>query len=322
MRVPWRKAEAQQEGRTCPNCKAPLAEEQDWCVQCGEHVSGDLRSRAGWFSAGLLAATSVTLVSGAAAAGIAALTQSPTKEPPHKLLVVKRLPVVTGAAEPGQPETVEATTTAGEPTSEAAGSSSEAATPPSTAGPAAPPRRAATPAPSPTRGAPAEATTTTMAGREPLELQGYMLSNYDPHETYPSEDLNSPRQAFEEGSPTLWEVTIHPGGSRKVGVGLVVDLQKPQAVSAVELRTPTPGFQAEILGAGEGPLPPSRSSNRWTVLARLKKVGPTATVTLAHAGQPFRYILLWVTEVPPKLAGTRSRPGRLKLEELALYPPS
>src|SRR5579875_192689 len=324
MKLLPKKGRSKPQERRCPHCQAPLDEEQDWCVQCGDHISGGLRARAGWFSAGLLAATSVTVVSGAAAAGIAALSQSPTREPPHKLLIVKRLPVGSGAPEPGQPETISPAT-------------GEAGEPPETGGPA-------TTSPPPTSssalgtagthaarsrssaGGSSTATQTRSASgpraAEPLELQGFMLANYSPQEAYPPEDLSNPRLAFEEGSPTLWSLTVHPGGARKLGVGLVVDLGRPQRVAAVELRTPTPGFAAEILGAGAGPLPPRRSSNRWTLLAKVNRVGSAATIDLAHANQPFRYILLWLTSVPQSLAGSRSRPGKVRIEEFALYPPA
>jgi len=318
--------EREQEGRTCPHCGAPLAAEQDWCGQCGERVGGGPRLPASWFSAGLLTALSVTLVSGAAAAGIVALTQSPTKEPPHRLLVVKKVPLVAGEPSgPGAPETISPSSEGPEPREEEAAVGERASSSSSTHTTAATSRSTA-----------ATGTATGVSGsttapstepvqphvQEPLELQGYMLANYNPGGHYPSEALSNPRQAFEEGSQILWKVTVSPGGAQRLGVGLVIDLGKPQRVAAVELRTPTPGFGAELLGAEAPPLPPNRSSNRWLELAKVKRVGEKVTVNLAKAGHPFRYILLWLTTVPKSLAGTRSRPGTVRLEEIALFPPA
>jgi hypothetical protein len=79
--------------RTCPSCGAPLAEQQQWCLQCGAAVSADAAGERDWRPLAILAAVAVIVLAGAATAGALALSQHPSKPPTH--LVIAQVPAVT-----------------------------------------------------------------------------------------------------------------------------------------------------------------------------------------------------------------------------------
>ncbi|HLI31466.1 MAG TPA: hypothetical protein VKU89_01825 [Solirubrobacteraceae bacterium] len=319
-------APAQAPARACPTCKAPMAADQDWCVQCGTNPSRSMRVRASWYSAGALTGLSALLASGAAAAGVAALTQGSAKEGPHSELALQRPtstpvapppstpPATSKPVNPGKPETLKLPRRAGTgvPLTSTQTSSAESSS------------RAESAASSQTSTTTSEASeasgsTGATAGSEAIELQGSELSNYDPRGSYPASALNNPRKAYEEAESVLWQVTVEPGGSRKVGVGLLVDLKQAISIGAVEVRTQTPGFAIEVLGATQPPLPSKRTSNRWLRLGGTKAIKATETFHI-HQQRQLRYLLLWVKSVPAALAGSTAEPGHLKLEEVAVFP--
>ena len=316
-------APAQAPARACPTCKAPMAADQDWCVQCGTNPSRSMRVRASWYSAGALTALSAILASGAAAAGVAALTQGSAKEAPHSELALQRPtstpvapppstpPATSKPVNPGKPETLKLPRRAGTgvPLTSTQTSSAESSA------------RAESAASSQTSTTTSESSSSSgvPASSEAIELQGSELSNYDPHGSYPASALNNPSKAYEEAESVLWQVTIEPGGSRKVGVGLLVELKSAIKIGAVEVRTQTPGFAIEVLGATQPPLPSKRTSNRWLKLGGTKAIKATETFHV-HQQRQVRYLLLWVKSVPAALAGSAAEPGHLKLEEVAVFP--
>lgn len=307
----------------CPVCKAPMAPEQDWCVQCGTNPSRSMRVRASWYSAGALTGLSAILASGAAAAGVAALTQGSAKEPPHSELALQRPttapttppastpPATSAPVNPGKPETLKLPRRAGtgvpltrSQTSTASATASAEATSSSQTS---------------TTSSESSSSASSGAGGEPIELQGSQLSNYNPRNAYPSGALNNPKQAYEEAESVLWDVRIEPGREHRIGVGLLVDLNSATRIGALEVRTQTPGFTIEVLGATQAPVPGKRNSNRWIKLAGTKALKATETFHI-HQQRQVRYILLWVKSVPASIAGSAGEPGHLKLEEVAIFP--
>jgi hypothetical protein len=299
-----------------------MAAEQDWCVQCGTNPSRSMRVRASWYSAGALLALSAILASGAAAAGIAALTQGGTKEPAHRELALQSPPstppttppATSRPVNPGKPETLKLPRRAGtgvlitrSRTSTSASASAAA--------------EATTRSESTSTSGETSSSETSSASAEPIELQGSQLSNYDPHNSYPTAALNNPKQAYEEAESVLWSVKVQPAGAHKIGVGLLIELGSASRIATIEVRTQTPGFALEVLGAAQAPVPGKRSSNRWIKLGSAKAIKATEIFHISER-TPIRYVLLWVKSVPPSLAGSAAEPGRLKLEEVAIFPGS
>ena len=305
-------------GHTCPECKAPMAEDQDWCVQCGANDEDNMRARASWYSAGAMLAASAVLASGAAAAGVAALSQGSDKEPPHRplLATVPNNSVTTtptAPVSPGTPETLKTPSThASTPQTLTQSSSShtEPATQPATQ-------------PSNTGSNTTESTTTTTtAPPEPIELQAQDLGVYNPGGAYPSSALGDPRHNFEEGATTLWSVQVQPPGATKLNVGLQIRLSSPERVGKLEVITATPGYTLEVLGTTANKPPASVTASGWKTLAKEPKLKRKTTFTLQHSREHMRYVVLWITNVPASLAGSSASPAHVTIDEVALFPPS
>jgi len=306
--------EASAPAHTCPNCKAPMAEDQDWCVQCGTNDEHSLRLRASSTAAVALLAVSAVMVSGAAAAGVAALQQGSDKEPPHTPLLVQ-VPSnsvvttqTTAPISPGTPETLKTP-----------GTSASAQTLTSSSSHSAAP---VTPAPAPSASSSTETTTqtTTTAPPEPIELQAQDLSVYNPGSTYPATAIGDPRRNFEEGATTLWSVQVQPPGAPEVDVGLLVHFSNGRHVGKLEVITSTPGYTLEVFGTTATKPPTAITAKAWKPLGHETKLKKKTMLTLKHTSERFHYVVLWISKVPASLAGTTSAPGHVAIDELALFP--
>ncbi|MCZ7589696.1 MAG: hypothetical protein M5U27_12760 [Gaiella sp.] len=115
---------------------------------------------------------------------------------------------------------------------------------------------------------------------------------YDPEGDGHERDEEAPL-AVDGNQSTIWRTERY---SRffKTGVGLVLDAGRRVRVTQVVVDTPTPGIRAEIrLGSSrEGPF--ARVSASKTLTART--VFPVAK----RAG---RYVVVWITSLPPGSAG-------------------
>jgi hypothetical protein len=303
-----------------------MAEGQDWCTQCGERADGSLRKRAGWASAGVLTAASAILASGAAAAGVAALTQGSAKEAPHAPITAQA-PVTTTtvspaspppAVNPGSPETLKTTHTA---TPAHLGRSANT---PASSG--ASPAPAATGNSNPTTSESATSqesrqtstTTHSAAASEAAELQGLTASAYSLNPEYPKATLegpeNDPSRALEgRESGTEWKVTVKPGTAENLNVGLLVALGGATRVGSVEVHTSTPGFPLEIYGTTN--TQPPAAITGWTRLALTPSLKASATLKVGTTGTRWRYVLLWIPKVGEGL-------HHVALGEVALFAPT
>ena len=107
-----------------------------------------------------------------------------------------------------------------------------------------------------------------------------------------------------DGSPAMtgWQTETYTGGepnlNNKAGVGLYVDAGKPVEVQAVELRSSTPGWNAEIRAA-PGPAAPAELAG-WKVVGSVEGAERTERVELDS--DDYRFYLLWVTR-PAEVSG-------------------
>ncbi len=97
-----------------------------------------------------------------------------------------------------------------------------------------------------------------------------------------------------DGRPATFWRTERYSRFFKTGVGLVLDAGRRVRVEQVVVDTPTPGIRAAIrLGnAPEGPF--ATASPARTLTARTR---------FPVAKRPGRYVVVWVTSVPPESAG-------------------
>ncbi len=112
---------------------------------------------------------------------------------------------------------------------------------------------------------------------------------YDP-EGDKSENGGDARLATDGNAKTAWETEHYRSTFHKSGVGLVLDAGKPVRASRVVVTTATPGYAAQVQAGNslDGPFNPVSASK-------------TTTARTAFALKPrrARYLLIWITSMPP-----------------------
>ncbi|MGZ4429961.1 MAG: protein kinase family protein, partial [Nocardioidaceae bacterium] len=102
-----------------------------------------------------------------------------------------------------------------------------------------------------------------------------------------------------------WSTMTYYGNPRlgglKSGVGLVVDLGKPQKLGSVQLTLGGSPTSVEILGAPGSTTAPTSASGLKT-LASADGAGTTADLTL-KAPVTTRYFVVWLTSLPQGAGG-------------------
>jgi eukaryotic-like serine/threonine-protein kinase len=157
-------------------------------------------------------------------------------------------------------------------------------------------------------------TGTAQAGASPLAqigLRADAAHDYDPLGDG-SEHPEDTAFAIDNNPETYWRTETYAGGAlAKPGVGLYVDASPGAVVRQLRIRTPTPGFAAAVYVAAGG-LPTSLPDAGWRQVATVASVAGRQTVQLATTGRRSRYVLLWITQLPPGH-------DRAEVSELALY---
>jgi serine/threonine-protein kinase len=113
---------------------------------------------------------------------------------------------------------------------------------------------------------------------------------------------------------STWSTERYDGGSLgKAGVGLVIDASPGVAAVELEIRTPTPGFQATIYVAPTSIPSDAPPSAGWTkVSAENIPVTSDQKIQLDTAGNAYRRYLVWITKLPP-------RQQSAKISEILLF---
>jgi serine/threonine-protein kinase len=113
---------------------------------------------------------------------------------------------------------------------------------------------------------------------------------------------------------STWSTERYDGGTLgKAGVGLVIDASPGVAATELEIRTPTPGFQATIYVAATSIPSDAPPSAGWTkVSAENIPVTSDQKIQLDTAGNAYRRYLVWITKLPP---GQQSA----KISEILLF---
>jgi len=322
---------------SCAKCGAPLADGQDWCLQCGTGAPDSLRSRTpSWRSAAVVLTTLGVLVAGAAGAAYAALSKGSTKPPPAVTTVAQAAtpapvaPSATTTTPPvtppstklpkiGTPTTISPTTTPKIPLST---STPSASTLPSTTGAGGS---------SPKTSKPKAANPTTPVGEanaEALLLDTNAAATYNPY-NYAAANFGDPSLAIDGDGSTGWTAIVEPSVAPKMAEGLVIDLKTPRKLTAVGLTTTTPGMTVQIYGADGKAPPTSITDPAWAALtpalhakkrhSRIKLGGSSPAVRQA-ARTAHRFLALWISEAPAAAVGTPEAPGRVSINELELFP--
>jgi hypothetical protein len=130
------------------------------------------------------------------------------------------------------------------------------------------------------------------AGGNQVELVA--SSDYDPEGDGTEHPEEAPFAIDEDMTASAWtsETYQSPTFEPKSGVGLWVEASEPVVASAMEIRTPTPGWTLEVYGSND-PVPEQIAD--WTSLALVPQVSERQRVELITAGEAYQYYLLWAT---------------------------
>jgi len=117
-----------------------------------------------------------------------------------------------------------------------------------------------------------------------------------------------------DGNPaTVWTTESYTTGElQKDGVGLALDATPGAVFRELRVRTPTPGFAADVYVAGGDALPSTVPGSGWKLVASVPSVSSKQTIDLDTAGQRARWVLLWITGLPPD-------GDKVEISELSLY---
>lgn len=314
--------------RACPTCHAALADDQDWCLQCGAAQSRLAVRMPGMRTAGTIAALTAVLVGGAVAASYAALQQGPAPTPPTPTQVAQAPAAVAPA-----PST--ATPPATDPVPAAPATS---AVPPAPVVPPSPPK-VSSPPPTPTpssssshtsksggnssgskttstsSGSGTSTTTTTdttAPAPTPIKLDPSAASLYDPYTRDTA--AGDPTKALDHNPSTSFPIAV-ADGSATIGAGLALDLGKKRGIREIDLTLKTPGVGLEVYATDAADLPPDVLDSRWAHLRSLASAGSATdghqTISLGSGTSKYRHLLLWFT-TPPE-SGTTVRVTEAKL---------
>ena len=158
------------------------------------------------------------------------------------------------------------------------------------------------------------------AGLSNVSLSRGAAPDYDPQGDH-EEHRELAGLVLDRDDGTAWSTESYqatritkPGaGEARPGVGIYVDAKPEVHASRLELRTPTPGWKASIYVAPAGPVPPT-VDRRWIRAGGGVIASETRRLRLETNGQPYRYYLVWITELPPGQS-------KVEISEIALLGP-
>lgn len=163
---------------------------------------------------------------------------------------------------------------------------------------------------------------TTRESTPPVKLEIVDGTDFDPQGGDQTENPDRVPQAW-DGDPTTGWTTDHYigspefGGLGKDGVGMIVDLGSPKAVSQLEMVMAVTGANLMVMVPDDDPgsldAPPKGSMDQWREIARVDDVDETVSITLDEA-QTTRFVLIVFTKLGPD--GDRFRAG---LNEIEVY---
>jgi hypothetical protein len=114
------------------------------------------------------------------------------------------------------------------------------------------------------------------------------------------ENENLAYLAIDRDPTTPWQTTHYKDKDItgfKGGVGLYLELRSPAQARSLELDVPTPGAEISVYGA-DGDRPPETLAGWQGPLAGPDQVDEQHSVISLDTKRPYRYYLIWFTELP------------------------
>jgi putative peptidoglycan lipid II flippase len=166
--------------------------------------------------------------------------------------------------------------------------------------------------PEPTASSESTGSTPDRPPTKPKKLTIANARDFDPQGEDKTENPDEVSLAYDGNPTTRWRTVQYFGnpklGNLKRGVGLVLDLDAPQAVRSVQLKLSGSGtaveFRVPQTDPSQTPKPPMNSDKRWRTVAAESKAGESATLT-AEQGVTTRYVLVYLTSLPKEGNGYR-----------------
>jgi predicted nucleic acid-binding Zn ribbon protein len=303
--------------RACSACGAPQDERQEICVECGHAAEPRERWRIRRALPTASLAAFAVLLAASAAYGLTAGGAGNVSDP--------------GLAESKKPAVPDAVASA-TPAPPATTSTTPVPVPPATAAPpATPPSPAKVPKATKAKPATTTPSTPSSTGSTPSGTSGGNHTStkpskprHTPHHT-PSAiptwfaDGDPPPDAFvydeagaganehpsqanrvNDGSTkTAWTTANHASGLNGSGVGLVVDTGQAQPYTDIGIATSTPGFKVSIYSSNDSKGSGKPSANGWKLEGKKSGVAKYQKINLKGANDQPRYLLIWITKLPP-----------------------
>jgi hypothetical protein len=144
----------------------------------------------------------------------------------------------------------------------------------------------------------------------PQAVELLAAKDFDPPPGDGNEHPYEVQNAIDHDRNTSWSTETYAGGNlaSKQGVGLYVTAAAPVAARALEVRSPTPGWRAEVYAARTAP---ASTLAGWGKPIATIQGATKATVKLnTPPGQRFRSYLIWIVKLPPT--------GQAQLSEVRL----
>jgi eukaryotic-like serine/threonine-protein kinase len=143
------------------------------------------------------------------------------------------------------------------------------------------------------------------AGLQPVRLAQSAAHGYNPFGTE-EEDPTQTGNIVDGDPGTTWSTQEYREDTLagKPGTGIYVDASPGVAARAVEVQTPTPGFEMAVYASNgfDRSLPFGDSTpllqRGWTELAAPVPVRGRTKIALSDDGRSFVYYLLWITQLP------------------------
>jgi eukaryotic-like serine/threonine-protein kinase len=119
------------------------------------------------------------------------------------------------------------------------------------------------------------------------------------------------KAVVDQDTNSTWSTERYEGGqlNNKPGVGIYVDAKPSVAARAIDVISPTRGWQGAIYAAPNGP-PPTQIDG-FTKLASITQDKTRTRVRINPSGKRYRYYLVWITKLPPEQSSVRIAEIRL-----------
>jgi eukaryotic-like serine/threonine-protein kinase len=119
------------------------------------------------------------------------------------------------------------------------------------------------------------------------------------------------KAVVDQDTNSTWSTEQYDGGviNNKPGVGIFVDAKPSVAARAIDVISPTRGWQGAIYAAPNGP--PPTQLDEFTKLAAISQSKTRTRVRMNPAGKRYRYYLVWITKLPPEKSAVQIAEIRL-----------